>query len=405
MGGEPNPRGTPDTADDRTLPGDDGWPVPPEQYRVEPAPEAPVGEVDGDTVVLQSAPPPGATTPARRFPPDLGPGLLAALVGVLLLTLLIPAGVWLAQRSDDDSGSTTGTSTQPTAPTTPLAARTVPDVVGLRLPEARAQLREASLDVRVRRLASEQPRDEVLRQQPAADAEPPPNGVVVLTVSDGPSDIVLPRIEGLTLEEATRMLEDAGLRVEVRRVDSTEPERTIVGQAPSAGETVERESVVVLEVARRTTELNDTTTTTTTTTTPPEPATVTVPNLVGVTSAQARASLSELGLRYTQRPLTSAQPKGTVVRQSPSAGAEVREGGAVTLTVSTGPAMIEVPDVVGLDEVAARSELQAAGFRVQTVEEPTAEPTDDGIVLRQNPRGGASRARGSVVTVTVGRFE
>jgi beta-lactam-binding protein with PASTA domain len=402
MGGEPNPRKTPDTADDRTLPGDDGWPVP-EQYRVESTPAAPVEEVDGDTVVLQSAPPVEAAPPVRRFPPDLGPGLLAALVGVLLVVLLIPAGIWLAQRSDDDSGSTTGTSTQPTAPTTPLAARTVPDVVGLRLPEARAQLGESSLDVRVSRVASEQPRDEVLRQQPAADAEPPPNGIVVLTVSDGPSDVVLPRVEGLTIVQATRTLEDAGLRVEVRRVDSTEPEGAVVGQTPSAGETVDRESVVVLEVARQATETTDTTTTTTTT--PPEPATVTVPNLVGVTSAQARARLSDLGLRYTQRPLTSSQPKGTVVRQSPSAGAKVREGGTVTLTVSTGPATIEVPDVVGLDEVTARSELEAAGFRVETVEEPTAEPTDDGIVLRQSPRGGASRATGSVVTVTVARFE
>lgn len=398
MGGEPNPRETPDTADDRTLPGDDGWPAPPEQYRVQAAPEAPVEEVHGDTMVVQSAPPAEAAPPVRRFPPDLGPGLLAALVGVLLVAFLIPAGIWLAQR-DDDAGSTTDPSTQPTAPTTPLpAARTVPDVVGLPLPEARAQLREAGLDVRVRRVASEQPRDEVLGQQPAADADAPQNGVVVITVSDGPSEIVLPRVEGLALEEATRTIEDAGLRVEVRRVDSTEPEGTVVAQTPSAGETVERETVVVLEVARQVTETTETTTTT------PEPATVSVPNLVGLSSAEARGRLSDLGLRWTQRPLTSSQPKGTVVRQSPSAGAELREGGAVTLTVSTGPAMIDVPDVVGLDELDARSELRAAGFRVQTVEEPTVEPTEDGIVLRQSPRGGVRRPKGSVVTLTVARF-
>jgi len=400
MGGQPNPRETPDLAEDRTLPGDDGWPEPPEQYRVEP--DAPIEAVDGDTIVMQAAPsaeaPPPGHPAVRRFPPDLGPGLLATLIGVLLVVLLVPAGIWLSQRSDDDTRAQ-----PPMAPATQLpAARTVPDVVGVPLPEARVQLRETGLDVRVRRAASERPRDEVLRQQPAADADAPPNGVVTLTASDGPNEVVLPRVEGLTLDEATRALQDSGLRVEVRRVESTEPEGTIVGHTPSAGETVELETAVVLEVARAATDTTTTDTTTTTTTTTPEPATVAVPSLVGLTSSEARRRLSDLGLRYTQRPLTSPRPKGTVIRQSPGAGAELREGGRVTLTVSTGPATLEVPDVVGLDELSARDELMAAGFRVEVVEEPTADPAEDGVVLGQDPRGSADRPQGSVVTLTVG---
>ena len=393
---------TPDLAEDRTLPGDDGWPEPPEQYRVT---EAPVEKARGETVVMQAAPPAEAAPPehpaVRRFPPDLGPGLLATLIAVLLLVLLIPAGIWLSQRSDDEAGAGTETNTPTTRPAKPPAARAVPDVVGLPLVEARVELRETGLDARVRREASDQPPDEVLGQQPAAAADAPPNGFVVLTVSDGPSEVVLPRVEGLALDGATQALRDAGLRVEVRRVDSGEPAGTVVDQTPSAGETVEPETVVVLEVARAATETTTDTTTSTTTTTP-EPATVAVPNLVGLTASEARSRLSDLGLRYTQQPLTSSRPKGTVIRQSPGAGAELREGGRVTLTVSTGPATLEIPDVVGLDEASARQELQAAGFRVEVVEEPTADPAEDGIVLGQDPGGGAGRPKGSVVTLTVG---
>jgi eukaryotic-like serine/threonine-protein kinase len=380
MGGEPNPRDTPDLAEDRTLSDNDGWPVPPQPYLV---------EVDSPA---EAAPPEHPA--ARRFPPDIGPGLLAALVGVLLLVLLIPAAIWLSQRGDDAA--------QPTSnPMQPPATRTVPDVVGLTLPEARDQVRESGLDVRVRRVASDQPQDVVVRQRPAADADAPPDGFVVLTVSDGPSGVVLPRVEGLTLDEATQTLENAGLRVDVRRVESPEPEGTVVGQTPSAGDEVERETVVVLEVARPAADTTTDTTTSATTTTP-EPATVAVPDLVGLTASEARSRLSDLGLRYTQRPLTDSRPKGTVIRQSPGAGAELREGGRVTLTVSTGPATIAIPDVVGLDEASARQELQAAGFRVDVVEAPTADPAEDGVVLDQDPSGGASRPGDSVVTLTVG---
>ena len=74
------------------------------------------------------------------------------------------------------------------------------------------------------------------------------------------------------------------------------------------------------------------------------------------------------------------------------------------LTISTGPARVSVPDVVGLDEESARQELETAGFDVQVVDEPTEAVEEDGIVLDQDPAGGSSRPKGSVVTITVSRF-
>jgi serine/threonine-protein kinase len=134
------------------------------------------------------------------------------------------------------------------------------------------------------------------------------------------------------------------------------------------------------------------------------PATIGVPRLVDLTSSEARSRLRDLGLRFTQRPIESARPKGTVVAQSPRPGTRLREGQSVTLTVSTGPARVTVPDVIGLDERTARDELMAAGLEVEVVEEATDALEEDGVVLGQDPAGGASRAKGSVVTITVGLF-
>ncbi len=386
----------PDPSDDVTI-ADEEWPVA-EQYRVDPRRRQPV-EDDRAIVIQQDNVPPG---PVRRFPPDIGPGLLLALLGVLLIVALVPAGIWLAGRDDDESTAspTTGTvdtttsttATTQTTPTTP-AARAVPELVGLTLKEARAQLERENVRVRVRRISSDTPAGEVLEQEPAPGARIARDTIVVLTVSKAPlpEPVTVPSVEGLLTSEATTLLRRAGLDVELETVSSSEPKGTVVGQNPAANEEVAPGTTVVLEVADPPEP-------------PPAPATVEVPRLVGLRAAEARGQLRELGLRVTQRPVESTERKGTVVRQSPPAGTDLRKGQAVLLTVSTGPARVSVPDVVGLDEETARQDLEAAGFEVQVVDEPSESVDDDGIVLDQDPPGGSSRSRGSVVTITVSRF-
>ena len=116
----PNPP-EPDDADEVTI-ADEEWPVA-EQYRVRPRSQAPV-EDEGTIVIQQDTVPQG---PVRRFPPDLGPGLLLALLGILLIVMR-PAGIWLAGRDDDESeaapttrslDTTTQTTALQTTETTP----------------------------------------------------------------------------------------------------------------------------------------------------------------------------------------------------------------------------------------------------------------------------------------------
>jgi beta-lactam-binding protein with PASTA domain len=379
------------TSTEETTLAEGEWPVA-EQYRIEPA-EPPA---DGrDTVVLRQEPPADAEPP-RRFPPEVGRGLALGLLATLLVLLLIPAGFWLASRSDDDSTSATDTNTFETTTQPPGndAERTVADVTGRQLAEARELLEERGLRVRFRRVESDRPRDEVLSQTPRPGADAVRGSLVVLTVSGGQERVAVPNVVGMTERDAIDQMTTAGLESRVRPVPSDERAGTVVAQDPAAGQEVPDGAVVTLEVS----EVEEA---------PPppsEPATVRVPNVVGTRSADARSRLRSIGLRPTQRPVESQRPAGTVLSQSPGPGAELREGGIVTLTVSTGPARVEVPDVVGLGERAAARELERAGFAVRLVDETTLLPTEDGVVLRQNPSAGTSRRTGSTVTVTVGRF-
>jgi serine/threonine-protein kinase len=93
-----------------------------------------------------------------------------------------------------------------------------------------------------------------------------------------------------------------------------------------------------------------------------------------------------------------------VVSQSPSANASVTKGSVITLSVSNGPKTTSVPDVSTLDEGTAVDTLKASRFKVTVVRQDTNDPGQDGIVLSQDPGGGAQAKPGSTVTIVVGRL-
>ena len=79
-------------------------------------------------------------------------------------------------------------------------------------------------------------------------------------------------------------------------------------------------------------------------------------------------------------------------------------GGTTTVVTTTGASQAAVPDVVGLDVAMAQSTLEGEGFVANVVERPTTDPSEDGIVLQQSPRGGARTPSGAAVTIFVGRL-
>ncbi len=132
-----------------------------------------------------------------------------------------------------------------------------------------------------------------------------------------------------------------------------------------------------------------------------EGGTVAVPDLVGLSVAEAEERAAEVGLSVAEgdsRPCP--ENRGLVCATTPGEGEEIAEGETVTLVLSAGRAPVQVPDVVGDAFADALTALQEAGFRV-------AQETDDdsdqaaGTVLDQDPPGGEEAAPGTTVTLTV----
>ena len=133
------------------------------------------------------------------------------------------------------------------------------------------------------------------------------------------------------------------------------------------------------------------------------PAPVVVPSVVGLAQSGAATALNNAGLTVgsiTQQ-TNSTVPAGTVISQNPTAGASVAPGSAVDLVVSSGPASITVPNVVGLAQNAAAAALQKANLTVGSITRQTSTSVPAGSVISQNPAAGTSVAPGSAVDLVV----
>ncbi|MDQ3866263.1 MAG: PASTA domain-containing protein, partial [Actinomycetota bacterium] len=127
-----------------------------------------------------------------------------------------------------------------------------------------------------------------------------------------------------------------------------------------------------------------------------------VPPLVGLTQENALRQLRELGLEGKVVEQASAeQPAGRVFRQTPDEGTRLPKGETVTLYVSTGPPMTNVPGVVGLTYQDAVDELEKQNLESRRVDLFADAPP--GEVIAQKPREGATVRQGSTVTLKVSK--
>jgi hypothetical protein len=97
----------------------------------------------------------------------------------------------------------------------------------------------------------------------------------------------------------------------------------------------------------------------------------------------------------------SSQPKGTVLSQSPKPGVEAQRGEKISIVVSAGPVMVEVPNVMGKPAEEAINTLSADGLEVKVRTEERSEEEDDKVV-EQSPSGGEVE-KGSEVEITLGQ--
>jgi serine/threonine-protein kinase len=265
--------------------------------------------------------------------------------------------------------------------------RNVPDVVGKQQIQARAQLERAGFEVRTERVRSQQDFDEVVDQDPNPGEEADEGSTVTLEVSNGPGTVLVPPVENLPREQAIRELEQAGLKVRWEERPSEDVrDGFAIRTVPEEGQAVERGSRVRLLVSSG-------------------PEQVAVPDVTGLSRDSAQDALQGEGLRVSVVEEAAEEPEDQVVSQDPAAGTEVDEGSRVTITVSTGPEQVEVPDVTGLPALEARRALREAGLEPTVRDSPVADELQDGTVVEQSPDAGSEVDEGSSVVIFVGRFE
>jgi eukaryotic-like serine/threonine-protein kinase len=322
-----------------------------------PAPELEAAPVAADDGVL----PPAAEPERRRRRrwPWFTIGLLALAVAGLLLYLGL-SGAFAPEKVE------------------------VPRVTGQQLVQARAVLERAGFEVAEARVRSSRAFDEVIDQDPNAGEEADDGSTITLEVSDGPGTVRVPSVARLPQEQAIKDLQDADLRVTTEPQSSDEIRAGFaIRTVPRAGEEVERETRVTLFVSTG-------------------PEQVTVPDVVGLSSDSAEASLAAEGFGVAVQEQESEEAVGEVIAQSPEGGAQVNRGTTVTITVSTGIEQVEVPDVVGLSPRDAASQISSAGLTPVRSERDVTDPAQDGVVIEQRPGAGVELDEGGQVVIIVG---
>ena len=193
----------------------------------------------------------------------------------------------------------------------------------------------------------------------------------------GASTVNVPNVVRLKQREAVVRLNQRGLIARTVARPSSAAPGIVVAQDPNPGADLVRHSVVTLTVSAAQTKA--------------------VPNVVGQQGAAAVNELRSDGFRVRETGVVSNKPSGTVLAQSPQAGARIGAGSTVTIRVSRG--LVTVPDTVGQSRADALAAVRGAGLEPKAFSVPSSRPK--GTVVAQKPQGGKRVPGGSPVRLNV----
>ncbi|WP_225831180.1 Stk1 family PASTA domain-containing Ser/Thr kinase [Streptomyces sp. NK08204] len=300
---------------------------------------------------------------APPVPPRRSRRLLLTVIAAVLVLCGVGAGVWYI-----NSGQFTK----------------VPPLLSKTEAQARERLQKAGLDVGVRRAYDDTvQRGHVISTDPAPGARIRDHDSVTLTVSLGPETVNVPDLAGRPLDKARALLKADGLEpgMVTREFSEDVGRGSVIRTTPQAGTKRHAGAAIAIVVSKG--------------------SPIDVPDVTGDDVDSARQTLTEAGLKVkiAAQQVNSEYDKGMVARQSPGDGSQAAEGDTVTLTISKGPEMVEVPDVVGSGVDDAKRTLEAAGFKVDE---------DRGLlglfgdtVKKQSVDGGERAPKGSTITITI----
>jgi serine/threonine-protein kinase len=261
-----------------------------------------------------------------------------------------------------------------------------PGVIGLSQKAATAKLEQAGLEVRIGDPAYSEsvPKGRVLDTDPTPGARVLDNGTVTLTMSLGKERYAVPKVKGKSVDAAQDLLREAHLVYgrTLKKYDEVAPKGRVIGSDPKAGTKEPPGFQVDLIVSKG-------------------PRPIHIRDWTGVSADRAIRTLRARGLQVDagSQEYSDTIAEGHVISQSP-VGQVLHRGDTVTLVVSKGPHMVQIPDNLrGMGIRDAKSTLESLGFQVEV------ERTDYFVglwyVVGSDPDGGSLAPYGSTVTLKI----
>jgi eukaryotic-like serine/threonine-protein kinase len=199
----------------------------------------PLLPTEGEATQVISRPQPTSVLPPTGDEPGGSrKAWTGALIAILIMALLAAGAYLVVMMLSDDEGS---------------GLVVVPSLTGLTEEQARTRLENAGLvlDDVSRRRTDEVPPGQVLEQNPPPDRQVEEGSAVDIVLSQAPRPVTVPRLDGLTVEDAQAALEDVGLTLGQQTEDNSETvdEGRIISQSPAAGEQVPKDTEVDVVVS------------------------------------------------------------------------------------------------------------------------------------------------------------
>jgi serine/threonine-protein kinase len=261
-----------------------------------------------------------------------------------------------------------------------------PGVIGLTQKAAVAKLDQAGLEVRIGdpTYSENVPKGHVVSTDPTPGARVLDHGTVTLTVSLGKERYAVPKLAGKTVDQAQDLLLQAHLKYgrSFKRYDDAAPKGRVIGTDPKAGVKEPPGFQVDLIVSKG-------------------PRPIHIRNWEGKSADRAIRVLQGQGLQVdaSQQEYSDTVPEGFVITQTPI-DKVMHRGETVSLTVSRGPELVQVPgDLRGMGIDAARSALENLGFHVRI--EKTDYYVGLGYVVGSDPDPGTMAPHGSTVVLKI----
>jgi serine/threonine-protein kinase len=181
---------------------------------------------------------------------------------------------------------------------------------------AAGDLAKKGLKMKTRSVPSSQAAGTITAQDPPAGTKVEVNTVVTVNVAQGPKPVAVPNVVGQPIDQASSTLQGLGFRVATTFVDNDQPANTVIDQAPTAGQSAGKGSVISLTVSKG-------------------PKTSTVPDVSSLDVGTATSTLANSGFKskVVYQDVTDPSLDGAVLSQDPGGGTAAKPGTLVTLTV------------------------------------------------------------------------